>query len=266
MSRSPRQFVPVLGLVGLTVGGFATEASAQTAEKKGYDIAKKMDAAHNGFKGESFDAELILLSAKGDKVSRKMSGRTLEKSGDGDNTILVFTSPADVKGTKVLTWTHKSGTDDQWIFLPSVRRVKRISAQNKTGSFMGSEFSYEDLTGDELEKYKYKFLREEKLGKRDTWVIERYPVDKHSGYKKHVVWVDKEYLAEVQVDLYDRKGTLFKTALFVNYKKLNGLGWRPEKIMIANHQTKKRSTLAFKGHVLGKSFGESEFQPDAMNQ
>lgn len=253
-----------IGLALISLAGVSNSA-AESAEKKGLKIAKKMTDARDGFKGESFNAELILLSAKGDKITRKLVGKTLDKDNDGDRTLLTISWPPDVKGTKLLTWSHTRGSDDQWILLPSIRRVKRISAQNKKGSFMGSEFSYEDLASDELEKYTYKYIKDGEVGGRPAWIIERYPVDKHSGYKKHVVWVDKQHFSELKVDLYDRKGSLLKTALFVGYKRLNKLGWRPAKIMVANHQTRKRSVLQFSDHVLGKEFAESSFEPNSLS-
>ena len=105
---------------------------------------------------------LELINAHGDVTKRKMVMEVLEGTDDGDKSRSVFEWPADVKGTKLLTWTHKKGDDDRWLYLPAVKRVKRISSSNKSGSFMGSEFAYEDFSSQEVEKYTYKLLDEPK--------------------------------------------------------------------------------------------------------
>ena len=105
----------------------------ETPETKGLRIATKADAVNAGFKGEASEMVMILTNAHGDKTTRKMSSKTLEGTDDGDRSIITFIWPADVKGTKMLTWTHKVGNDDQWLYLPSLKRVKRISSRNKSG-------------------------------------------------------------------------------------------------------------------------------------
>ena len=143
-----------------------TAFSADDPAKKGFDIMQKAEVFNNGFLGESSSMEMILINAHGDKVERKMDSKIKETNGDGDKSIITFKWPADVKGTKMLTWTHKKGNDDQWLYLPALKRVKRITSRNKTGSFMGSELSYEDLGSQEVEKYTYKYIKDNTLNKR----------------------------------------------------------------------------------------------------
>ena len=111
--------------------------------------------------------------------------KTLEVLEDGDKSIFIFEHPRDVSGTAVLTFTHKHGPDDQWLYLPALKRVKRISSDNKSGSFVGSEFAYEDLSSQEVEKYTYKWIQDAPCpGKEEITCFnsEDYPVDKSSGY------------------------------------------------------------------------------------
>src|SRR4030095_1800308 len=93
----------------------------------------------------------------------------------------------------MLTFTHKRGDDDQWLYLPAVKRVKRISSKNKSGSFMGSEFAYEDRASAELEKWSYKLLAETALQGRPCWQLERVPVDRNSGYSRQGGAMGKAY-------------------------------------------------------------------------
>ena len=117
----------------------------------------------------------------------------MEVPGDGDKSMSIFDKPRDIKGTAVLTWTHSLEADDQWLYLPALKRVKRISSKNKSGPFMGSEFAYEDIASQEVDKYESFYVRDENLNGVDCYVLERIPQYKYSGYTRLEVWFDKEY-------------------------------------------------------------------------
>ncbi len=247
-------------LFGLLI---AMPAMAQSPEEKGLEIAIKTDQADNGFVGEKADMELKLINAHGDVITRKMSMKTKEGTSSGDRTIISFSWPADVKGTKLLTWSHKDRDDDQWLYLPAIKRVKRISSTNKSASFMGSEFSYEDFSGREVEKYTYKWIEDTEVDGRPVWVTERYPRESNSGYSRTKSWTDQEYLNVVKVEYYDRRGGLLKTAEFKGYKKIDKF-WRMGEIDMYNHQTRKRSVMTWTSRDLGVEFYDDEFETDAL--
>lgn len=253
-------------IVTTFVLGFCLVSTANTAKKnRGLEIALISEKANSGFKGEQADMELILINAHGDRTERKMSSKTKEVKGDGDKSLVTFLWPADVKGTKMLTWTHKKGADDQWLYMPSKKRVRRISSRAKTGSFMASEFSYEDLGSQEPEKFTYKYLREETVKGRKAWVTERYPIDKKSGYTKQVIWTDQEYKGPLKIEYYNRRSELLKTATFTGYKKIKKW-WRESKIEITNHLTKKGSIIIWKNRKLGKSFKDRDFHKNKLKR
>ncbi|MFT7451618.1 MAG: hypothetical protein ACI9VN_002344, partial [Patescibacteria group bacterium] len=127
--------------------------NAQSAEQKGLEVAKAAEAADEGFGSSIVNLKMTLKNKNGQTSERFMVTKTLELTEDGDKSLIVFNSPKDVKGTATLTFTHKDGADDQWLFLPSIKRVKRIASNNKSGPFVGSEFAYEDLSSQEVEKY-----------------------------------------------------------------------------------------------------------------
>jgi hypothetical protein len=206
---------------------------------------------------------MLLINAHGDQTERKMSSKVLEGRDDGDKSIITFVWPADVKDTRMLTWTHKKGNDDQWLYLPSLKRVKRISSRNKSGSFMGSEFAYEDLGSQEIEKYTYAYLKDETVDGRPTQVIQRTPTDKKSGYSKQVVWMDSAYNQAVKIDFYDRKGELLKTFKFAGFSQY-GAYWRPDLIDAVNHQTRKRSKLTWSDRKLGMTLKADAFSKDSL--
>lgn len=253
-------------LLTLTLGSSSVRAATESAEQKGERLARQYEAANEGFGAEVSQMELILIDAYNQQVSRELEGKVFEVKGDGDRSLSIFKSPLDVKGTKMLTHSHKKGDDDQWLYLPSAKRVKRISSSNKSGSFMGSEFSYEDLGSQEPEKFTYKWLREEKMGKRKVDVIERIPKDK-SGYSKQVMWMVDEINNPAKIEYYDRRQELLKVASFEGYKKYQVGGktlYRASSIKMDNVQTKKKSIFTWKERKLGASVNESEFEQRAL--
>ena len=192
---------------------------AETAEDKGLAIAVEADKRDTGFKDFTANMVMELRNKQGDVSTRTIRLKTLEVIGDGDKSMSIFDKPADVKGTAFLTFSHAVKPDEQWLYLPALKRVKRINSKNKSGPFMGSEFAYEDLASQEIEKYTYKYIRDEKLNGVDCFVIERYPAYEHSGYTKQLAWVNKEkYIAE-KIEFYDRKNDLLKTLINSDYKQ-----------------------------------------------
>lgn len=241
----------------------ATLLSTSAYANRGLEIMTKTEQFNNGFLGETSEMKMVLINAHGDKVERKMQSKVKETASDGDKSIITFLWPADVKGTKMLTWTHKKGNDDQWLYLPALKRVKRITSRNKTGSFMGSEFSYEDLGSQEVEKYTYKFINEDSVDGRKSWTIERKSTDKNSGYSREVVVVDQQYQNPTEVKYYDRKNELLKVAKFKNYKQY-GKYWRASTIEMENQQTKKKSILTWENRQLNKKFPNSHFNQNRL--
>ncbi|TNF92124.1 MAG: outer membrane lipoprotein-sorting protein [Gammaproteobacteria bacterium] len=245
---------------------FLAEAYALTAEEKGLEIAKEADRRDTGWGDYTATMTMVLYNRHGEKSERFMRTKSLEGTADGDKTTLVFDKPKDVKGTALLTFTHKTGPDDQWLFLPALKRVKRIASRNKSGPFVGSEFAYEDLTSQEVEKYTYKFLRDEPYGGMDCYVVERDPVDEFSGYTFQHVWGDKEEYRPHKIDFYDRKGTLLKTLTFEGYKQYLGQYWRADKLLMVNHQSGKKTELLWRDYKFGNGLKDSDFTKNSLKR
>jgi hypothetical protein len=188
----------------------------------------------------------------------------LEVNG-GHRSLCIFDSPKDVKGTAFLAFTYKAGEDDQWLYMPAMKRVKRIAAQNKSGSFMGSEFSYEDIATEELEKYTYKWLNDELYDGNECFVIERYPVDKaDSGYFRQVIRLDKSEYRIQKVDYYDRKNSLFKTLTLKGYSKYPDKFWRAAEMYMVNHRTGKSTKIIWSGFKFRTGLKEMDFDRSSL--
>lgn len=240
---------------------------AQSAEEKGLEIATEADRRINGYVDFTAEMEMTLKNKHGQSSSRKIRIRTLEVEGDGDKSISIFDTPRDVKGTAFLTYSHKTGDDDQWLYLPALKRVKRISSRNKSGSFMGSEFAYEDISSEEIEKYRYKWVGDEVYDGLECFVIERYPVHKkYSGYTKLLTWIDKKEYNPQKVDYYDRKNSLLKTLTFKGYKKYGKKFWKPEELTMVNHQNGKSTKLVWHNYKFNTGLKERDFSKSSLKR
>lgn len=262
LSKLIKKVVLVLPLFTLTTLTFAIE----NAEQQGLAIAIEADNRDKGFKDVSADLTMVLRNKYGDETSRIMRNKTLEQANDGDKALITFDSPRDVKGTSFLSFTHKQGTDDQWLYLPALKRVKRISSSNKSGPFMGSEFAYEDISSQEVEKYSYRYLKDETLDGRLHFVIERDPVDPKSGYSKQIVWLDKAEYRPWKIEFFDRKGDLLKTLTMSDYNQYLNKFWRANTWSMINHQTEKSTVLTFSNWVFQQGFSDKDFTKNSLKR
>ncbi|MDQ6991839.1 MAG: outer membrane lipoprotein-sorting protein [Mariprofundus sp.] len=232
---------------------------AETAEERGLAIATEADQRDNGFVDYKVGLTMTLRNSHQQQTSRSMRNTTREVRGDGDKSMIIFDNPRDVKGTAFLSHTHKLDTDDQWLYLPALKRVKRISSSNKSGPFMGSEFAYEDIASQEVEKYSYRYVGDEVLDGRDCYKVERFPADPKSGYHRQVAWLDKTELRVWKVDFYDRKDELLKTLTNSGYQQYLNKYWRPDQMDMVNHVTGKSTTLAFSDYHFAIGSNDMDF-------
>lgn len=258
-------YVLFIALIPEMASAAPSPQASKDPKEQGRQIAEASYNLGRSFGDEYADQQMVLTDANGKTVSRKMKTMTLERAGALDYSLIQFVEPADVRGTGLLTYQSPKDDDQQWLYLPDLRRVKRIASSNKSGAFMGSEFSYEDITGNTLDKFSYTFLREEPLNGRPCTVVEKIPTYKDSGYSKILVWTDKESNLVQRQEFFDRKKTLFKTMEFVDWK-LYGKTWRMGGIVMKNLQTNKSSALTFSNRKLGKGLKESDFTTQALQR
>nr|VFK36915.1 MAG: Protein of unknown function (DUF1329) [Candidatus Kentron sp. SD]VFK40560.1 MAG: Protein of unknown function (DUF1329) [Candidatus Kentron sp. SD]VFK78386.1 MAG: Protein of unknown function (DUF1329) [Candidatus Kentron sp. SD] len=268
--NSHKWFFSTLWLFALPLSGVLAAPSAledlKDPKEKGLAIAKKMDHLDTGWQDQQANMLMVLKNRQGETSTRSIRIRTLEVTGDGDKSFTLFDTPKDVRGTAFLSHTHPIKPDDQWLYMPSLKRTKRISSTNKSGPFMGSEFAYEDLSSQEIEKYTYKWLRDETLNGDDTFVIERLPAYEHSGYKRQIVWVDKKIYQARKIKFFDRKNAPLKILTFHDYKKYLARYWRPDRMEMVNEQTGKSTTLTWKKYRFKKGLKDSDFDKSVLER
>ena len=239
---------------------------AQSPEQKGLEIAQAAKAYDKGFTDFTANMVMTLKNKSGQTSTRLIRIRTLEVEGDGDKSLSIFDEPADVKGTKMLTYSHGLEPDDQWLYLPALKKVKRISSRNKSGPFMGSTFAFEDLGSQEVEKYTYKYLRNEPCGEMNCYVMERYPAYKFSGYTRQVAWLDTGGYRVVKVEYYDRKKSLLKTLVASDFQQYLGHYWRPGLMDMVNHQTGKSTLLEWKDYEFKTGLTDRDFRSQTLKR
>ena len=257
-------------LVGLTFSFIATTSDAASAitpvrgdteaARTGFEVAARADRSDRGFGNSEVELEMVLRNAAGKESRRSLKITTFEVAdeSEGDKSMIVFDSPNDIKGTALLSHANILDPDDQWLFLPALKRVKRISSANKSGPFVGSEFAFEDFTALELNKYDYRYLREEELDGLQTDVIERTPRYENSGYTRQVSWVDKDIYQVRKVEFYDRRGGLLKTLTLNDYRDYDGV-WRSQRMGMVNHQTGKSTDFNYGDYRFDVGLEDGDF-------
>lgn len=254
----------VLLLAG--IGMLAGSIYAETPEEKGLEIAKRVEAQDRGWGDISADMKMVLSNRKGRKSERSLSIKTLEVEGDGDKSLTIFHEPRDVKGTAFLSFSHALEPDQQWLFLPALKRVKRISSSNKSGPFLGSELAFEDISSFEVEKYQYELLREEVWQDQDYFVLRFIPQYKHSGYKFQEVWVHKTAYRMDKTVYYDRKGALLKTFTISDWNQYLDQYWRGNVFEVVNHQNGKSTVLSWSDYQFKTGIEDSYFNQNTLKR
>lgn len=265
-ARARLKSIRTFALLGATLIAGTTAAPAQSPEEKGLAIVTTADTRDAGWQDISADVVMTLRNSRGDESKRFLRMRSLEKDDDGDRSLVIFDEPMDVKGTALLTHAHKTGEDDQWLYLPALKRVKRIAGANKSGPFMGSEFAYEDLTSPQIEKYQYKYLRDETLDGMACYVIERVPEDKHSGYSRQIIWLDQAEYRLLKTEFYDRRGDLLKTLAISGFQQYLDRYWRAERFSMENHQTGKSTEILWKNITFRQGLTDRDFDVNSLSR
>lgn len=260
-----------LSRCALAIGLAATAAlvaqsapAAPGGAAQGLEIAREMKARDRGFGDSSATMNMILVDAGGGETLRELRVKTIEGREDGDKLLAVFEAPADVRGTVFLSHTHADRPDDQWLYLPALKRVKRIAPANRSSPFMGSEFSYEDLASAELEKYTYGYRGDERYEGGPRFLLERVPVEAESGYGRQLVWVDQARYVPLRIEYFDRRGEKLKTLVLTDYRQYLGRYWRAHEARMENHQSGKRTILRWDDLRFRQGLNEQDFLPASM--
>ncbi|MDM5271388.1 outer membrane lipoprotein-sorting protein [Sulfurovum sp. zt1-1] len=238
----------LIGMIGI----------ASLGAESSLEVAKKSFERISGYKSSISKTTMVLKNAQGIENKRQLIIKRLENK-NGDKSLIHFIYPLDIKGTKLLSFEQIGKDDKQWLYMPALKRIKRISSRNKSGSFMASEFSYEDISSQNYKNYTYS--GDAKVVKKNNtsyFKVVRIPKDQNSGYSKQIVYIDSSTYLARSGEYYDKLGKLLKEVEFLQYKKIDGV-YRIQKINMQNIQNGKSTMLIWDEDQINIGLGEADF-------
>jgi len=253
------QSIPAIIAI-IIVMGFSPEMTGQSLSGK--QIIEKVYNRPTG-DDQTSDLTMTLINKSGAQRIRiikqfKMDLGAVEKS------IMFFLSPADVKNTSFMNWTYDTDQgDDQWIYLPALRKTKRISSDSKSDYFMGSDFTYDDLGDRKLEDDTHKLLREETIDGKECYVVESISKDEDYMYSKTLVWVDKSNFIGVKKEFYDEDEDLLKVLAIKEIEEISGI-WVIKNSEMENVQKNHRTTIVLSNIQINTGLSASKFTERMM--
>ena len=254
-----KKIVTLITLLLLTIG-FANAQSITGLEV--------MQNVYNRPTGPDITSQLTmtLTNSKGSTRVRSIK-QFIRTYGDDEKKIMFFTAPADVKNTSFMDWSYgdDSKEDDMWIYLPALKKVKRISSENKSDYFMGSDFTYDDLGGRKPALDTHKILREEKVNGYDCYVVESIPKDPDYIYSRTVSWIIKESFVGAKKEFYDEDEELLKTLTINEIEKIDGY-WVVLDMFMDNVQKEHTTQMELKNVKIGSGIKDSYFTDRQMKK
>jgi len=200
----------------------AVSLYAQDASANAVSI---MNRAKNRVQSETVSSRSrMVITARDGSTTERLIDQYSKDGSNGARTMIVFQRPANVAGTRFLTMDNASGGSDQWIFLPNLGRVRRIASSESGGSFMGTDFSYDDISSMDREVTldNHSVLREEALNSNMCYVIQSVPKDSSYQYSKTITWVDKNSYLIYRAEMYNRRGELIKVMEQSDFRDIQG--------------------------------------------
>ncbi|MDR2630602.1 MAG: outer membrane lipoprotein-sorting protein [Spirochaetaceae bacterium] len=199
---------------------------AGTALLNAQEAVSIMNAARNRIKADTIStrSRMVITAKNGSTTERLIDQYSKDDSKGNARAVIVFQRPANVAGTRFLTMDNSGGGSDRWIYLPSLGKVRRIAASESGGSFMGTDFSYDDIssTDRDLNLDTHTLLREEPVNGVTCYVIESVPKESNYQYSKTITWIDKNNSLIYKSEMYDRRGTLVKVMEMSDFKDVQG--------------------------------------------
>jgi outer membrane lipoprotein-sorting protein len=236
----------VLGLLAVSLVGSGTASLAQERLSAEAIVARADLVSH--YAGDDMKARVLmrLINKQGKERIREMTMLRLDREEGGEQKyFLYFHQPGDVRDMTFMVWKHPQRDDERWLFIPAIKLVRRIAANDKRSSFVGSDFTYEDISGREVEEDTHTLLREEKLNAKPVFVIRSVPKEEKSvDFSYRLTWIDKENFVLWREEYYDKRDELYKVFTADEVKQVQGL-WTAIKRTMKNVQNAHRTETTF---------------------
>ena len=212
---------------------------------------------------------LKIMDAKGSTRSRTLNMAS-RKFGSVTKMMMKFTDPADVKGTSILIYDYDDRADEMWIYMPALKKTRRVVSNEKGKNFMGSEFTNADMSKPNIEDFNYKIISSENINGKACHVIEAVPVSDESmqsnGFSKKVSYIDKENFLCYKIEYYDLKGKLLKTQTIGDYRSVDGGSFFYYEMEMKNEQNGRRSLLKTDNFKAQSQISEAQFSPSNLDK
>jgi outer membrane lipoprotein-sorting protein len=252
----------VLATAGIVSAAFMLFSSRTLAgDLTGYDIVKKSDDTQRS-KDEFSVVNMEIKDRRGDIRKRELHMYFKAGADENDKLFVRILEPSDVRGFGFLTLEKSDGEDDQWIYLPAKKRIKRIAGGGRKDSFVGSDFFYADMRTENLKAYKYTLVRKETVNGKPCYLVEAVPATakekKETGYSKRELWIHTDEFYVVKINYYNLKGKLYKVQTNSEYVKDSGL-WRPNQVEMKNLKKRSRTLLVYKSRKINKGIPDRRF-------
>ena len=233
----------LLVLVFVISGFLLTFVSLHAGEQQftGREIMVKVDERPDGDDRKGI-IHMVLINKRNRKRERTVLSYSKDYGKDSKQ-LMYFQKPADVKGTGFLSWEYDDPKrdDDRWLYMPALRKVRRISGKSRNEYFMGTDFTYDDMGDRNVDEDEHRLLREEKTDDFDCWVIESIPKDKDDMYTKKILWVRKDALVVIKAEYYDKMG-LIKILTVIDVKQQDGF-WTIFRMEMDNTSEKHKTIM-----------------------
>jgi outer membrane lipoprotein-sorting protein len=249
-------------ILALAIIATAMAYQPANAQLTGQQIMEKV---YNNPSGEDTQGSLTmtLTNNRGEQRVRTLK-QFIKDDGKMEKKIMFFVTPADVKNTSFMNWSYTDGrSDDQWIYLPALKRTKRISSDGKSDYFMGSDFTYDDLGDRHPNQDNHKLLREERVNGKDCYVVESTPKEDDYMYSKTITWVMKDNYLGLKREFYDDRGRLLKVLTIKKFEKVDGF-WTILETEMHNVQKDHRTNMKFNDVQKNKGISNSKFTERSM--
>jgi outer membrane lipoprotein-sorting protein len=236
----------------LVLAGSALTTAAQTPTGRAVMKAYK---AQDRTEDTEAVMKISIINSRGNTRERELTLWTKTQGDDTRMQLIRFEAPADVRGTGFLSIENAGREDDHWLYLPALRKTRRIAGSDKQDRFVGTDFSFEDLESEKLDAYRYERIGEETLGGTATWIIEAVPTDpdkiEETAYVRRELWVSKDRALLLQAKLYDKEGTYVKRLTASDMRQVPGSKkWRPYRLVMEDVQKGDKTVLEIVGYKI----------------
>ena len=222
------------------------------------------------FSNARFVASLTLKSRSGRTQSRALTGVGKLLGQGAQARLIAFSAPSDMNGVGTLTVERGAGTDDLWVYLPAMRRVRRLVASNRADPWVGSDFSFGDILGHKVKDWQHKITGSDRLTDGEAWVIESTPnnasITRDTGYGRRRSWLRKSDQSLLRTEIFTPAGGLLKTAVSSNFRVLDARSGKVQPMVMVMHhaQNGSTSTLRFGQFRIDQAVSAHEVTPEAL--